>query len=181
MHADEPAMDVRVETWWCGFEWFIFNIQKFWSSIKFKIMKSLGNTWVFVRNPDTSKEIVYFVHGVHPVFAMTLSTFLHMLCGWDVIPCQVSIVSEFICSAFKFQDLIAEKISKCMKNTKWSQKGLKIDDVALNGAFWTNKKSGVQISSKQWNPFVTDEFSSEILILQKRLSILYTKCIQFLP
>ena len=28
-----------------------------------------------------------------------------------------------------------------MKNTKWSQKGLKIDDVALNGAFWTHKKS----------------------------------------
>ena len=46
-----------------------------------------------------------------------------------------------------------------MKNNKWSQKGLKIDDVALNGAFWTHKKSGVQISFKEWNPFVTDEFS----------------------
>ena len=28
-------------------------------------------------------------------------------------------------------------------------------------------------------PFVTDEFSSETLILRKRLSILYMKCIQF--
>ena len=27
-----------------------------------------------------------------------------------------------------------------MKNTKWSQKGLKIDDVALNGAYWMHKK-----------------------------------------
>ncbi len=49
-----------------------------------------------------------------------------------------------------------------MKNNKWSEKGLKNDDVALNGAFWTHKKSGVQISFKKWNPFVTDEFPDEI-------------------
>ena len=67
-----------------------------------------------------------------------------------------------------------------MKNNKWSQKGLKIDDVALNGAFWAQKNYGVQISSKKWNPFVTDEFPYETLILRKRLSVLYTKCIQFL-
>ena len=66
-----------------------------------------------------------------------------------------------------------------MKNNKWSQKGLKIDDVALNGAFWAQKNYGVQISSQKWNPFVTDEFLYETLILRKRLSILYTKCIQF--
>ena len=45
-----------------------------------------------------------------------------------------------------------------MKNNKWSQKGLKIDDVALNGAFWTHKKDGVQISSKKWNPFEQTSF-----------------------
>ena len=44
-------------------------------------MKCLCNNLVFVGNPDTSKEIVRFVHEVHPVFAVTLSTFLHMLCG----------------------------------------------------------------------------------------------------
>ena len=48
-----------------------------------------------------------------------------------------------------------------MKNNKWSQKGLKNDDVALNGAFWTHKTSGVQISLKKWNPFVTNEFPYE--------------------
>ena len=58
-----------------------------------------------------------------------------------------------------------------MKNSKWSQKGLKIDDVALNGAFLTHKKSRVQISTKKWNPFVTDEFSYETLILRNRLSV----------
>ena len=35
-----------------------------------------------------------------------------------------------------------------MKNNKWSQKGLKIDDVALNAAYWTQNKSEVQISLK---------------------------------
>ena len=34
---------------------------------------------------------------------------------------------------------------------------------------------------KKWNPFVTDEFPYKTLILRKRLSVLYTKCIQFLP
>ena len=82
---------------------------------------------------------------------------------------------------FNFRVLQLKIISKCMKNNKWSQKGLKNDDVASNGAFWTHKKSEVQISIKKWNPFVTDEFSDEILILWKRLFSLYTKCIQFLP
>ena len=98
-----------------------------------------------------------------------------------MIQCQFSTSLEFIWSAFQFQGHIAKKISKCMKNTKWSQKGLKIDDVALNGAFWAQKNYGVQISSKKWNPFLTDEFPYETLILRKRLSILFTKCIQLLP
>ena len=34
-------------------------------------------------NPDTPKEIIQFVHEVRPVFAVTLSTLLHMLCGWN--------------------------------------------------------------------------------------------------
>ena len=73
----------RVENWWCGFEWCILNAEKVWSSNKFKKMKSLCNRQVSVWNPDTSKEIVRFVHEVHPVFAVTLSTFFHMLCGWN--------------------------------------------------------------------------------------------------
>ena len=36
--------------------------------------------------PRTSKEMVQFVHEVHPVFAVTLSTFVHMVCGWMMIP-----------------------------------------------------------------------------------------------
>ena len=56
--------------------------------ISSKQMKSLSNRRVSVWNPHTLKEIVRFVHEVHPVFAVTLSTFLHMLCGWndDIMP-----------------------------------------------------------------------------------------------
>ena len=61
------------------------------------------------------------------------------------------------------------------------RKGLKSDDVSLNGAYWMQKKSWVKICLKKWNPFVIDEFSSETLILRRRLSSLYTKCIQFFP
>ena len=55
-----------------------------------------------------------------------------------------------ICSAFQFHGHLAlsKQISKWMKNTTWIQKGLIIDDVDLNGAFWTHKKSRLQISSK---------------------------------
>ena len=49
----------------------------------FKKMKCQSNRWVLVRNLDTPKEIVQFVHEVRPVFAVTLSTLLHMLCGWN--------------------------------------------------------------------------------------------------
>ena len=34
---------------------------------------------------------------------------------------------------------------------------------------------------KHWSARVTDEFSSETLILRKRLSSLYTRCVQFSP
>ena len=34
-------------------------------------------------NPDTPKEIVQFVHEVRPVCAVTLSSLLHMLRGWN--------------------------------------------------------------------------------------------------
>ena len=49
-----------------GFKSLVSTIEK---------MKCLCNKWVFSWNPDTSKEIVHFVHGVDPVFVVTLSTF----------------------------------------------------------------------------------------------------------
>ena len=51
--------------------------------ISLKTLKWPCNRWVLVRNPDTPKEFVQFVHEVRPVFAVTLSTLSHMLCRWN--------------------------------------------------------------------------------------------------
>ena len=124
MHQKYEVMSERVESWRRGFEWCIMNAQKVWSCNKFKIMKCLCNRWVFVRNSDTSKESVYFIHEVHPVFDVTIFTFLHMSCGWNDDTCQVSTISEFICSAFQFQGHLAQnksvnasKISSYVRNS----------------------------------------------------------------
>ena len=76
--------------------------------ISSKKMKSLGNRRVSVWNPHTSKEIVRFVHEVHPVLAVTISTFLHMLCGWNYDTMPAFNLSEFISNAFQFHGLIAQ-------------------------------------------------------------------------
>ena len=66
-----------------------------------------------------------------------------------------------------------------MKNSKWSQKGLKFQYVALNVACWMQKKSWVEISLEKWNVFVRDDFLFETLVLWKRWSNLYMNCIHF--
>ena len=55
---------------------------------------------------------------------------------------------------FNFRVIFAQNKSwNAWKIANEVRKGLKSDDVALNGAFWTHKKSGVQISSRKWNAF----------------------------
>ena len=66
----------RVENWWCCFEWCILSTEKLWSSNKFKKMKSLCKRRVSVWNPDTSKEIIRFVHELHLVFCRNPLKFL---------------------------------------------------------------------------------------------------------
>ena len=107
-----------VENWWCGFEWCILNTQKVWSSSKFKKLKSLSNRRVSVWNPDTSKEIVHFVHEVHLVFAIPSQLFSTFYVGEMMIPCQLWTFSEIICSAFHFQGHIAKKIVNAWKVTQ---------------------------------------------------------------
>ena len=43
---------------------------------------------------------------------------------------------------------LSKQLAKWPKNKKWCQNMLEIDDVALNAAYWTQKKSEVQISLK---------------------------------
>ena len=133
----------KVENCWCGFEWCILNAQKVLSSNKFKKMKCLCNRLVFVWNPDTSKEIVHCTWSASGFCHNPLNFLAHaMWVKWWYRANFQSFQSSF-CSAFQFQGRLAQKISKWMRNSKWSEKGLKIDDVAFNGAYWMHKSSGV--------------------------------------
>ena len=86
------------------------------------------------------------------------------------------------CSPFQFQGHLAK--NKSLNSWKIANEVRK----GWNFSMWLwmlhvrwKKKSWVEISLEKWNVFVTDEFSSETLVLWKRWSSLYTKCIQFLP
>ena len=74
-------------------------------------MKCLCNRWVFVWNSRTLKDMVQFVHEVHPDFFIILSTFAPCYVGQMMIPCQVSTFFEFSCSAFQFQGHLAQNKS----------------------------------------------------------------------
>ena len=129
----------RVENWWCVFQWCILNTQK--SGVQISSKK--WNPFVTDEFPYESLILrkrlsVLYTKCIQflPTHFQLFSTFY---VGEMMIPCQLWTFSEIICSAFHFQGHIAKKISKFMKNNKWSQKGSKIDDVALNGAFWKQK------------------------------------------
>ena len=79
------------------------------------------------------------------------------------------------CSAFQFQGHLAE--NKSLNAWKISNEVRK----GWNFSLWLwMLHFGCTKSIEKWNVFVTDEFSSETLVLWKKWSSLYTKCIQFL-
>ena len=63
--------------------------KKVWSCNKFKKMKCQCNRWVLVRNPDTPKVIVQFVHEVRSVLKWHSLLFRTCYAGEMMIPCQV--------------------------------------------------------------------------------------------
>ena len=66
------------------------------------------------------------------------------------------------------QQMMSERVGNWWRRFEWCILNAKIG--------WSSKKF-----KKHWSAGVTDEFSSKTLILRKRLSSLYMKCIQFLP
>ena len=143
-------------------------------------MKSLCNRRVSVWNPDTSKEIVCFVHEGHPVFAVSISTFLHMLCGWNDDTMQPFNCFRVHLKCFSISgSYSSKKLVNSWKMTNEVRKGWKLM-IWLWMVHFEHRKTMEFKQVKKWNPFVTDEFPYETLILRKRLSVLYAKCIQFL-
>ena len=54
--------------------------------------------------------MVQYVHEVHPIFAVILSTFTCYM-GQMMVPCQVSTFYEFSCSALQIQGHLAQNKS----------------------------------------------------------------------
>ena len=109
MTEKQQMMSERVGNWWRRFERCILNAKIGWSSNKFKKHWSARVTDEFSsENPDTPKEIVQFVHEVRPVFAVTLSTLLHMLCGRndDTMPSSNIFSVDFVV-IFNFNVIIS--------------------------------------------------------------------------
>ena len=66
------------------------------------------------------------------------------------------------------QQMMSERVGNWWRRFEWCILNAKIG--------WSSNKF-----KKHWSAHVTDEFSSETQILRKRLSSLYTKCVQFWP
>ena len=66
------------------------------------------------------------------------------------------------------QQMSSERVGNWWRRFEWCILNAKIG--------WSSNKF-----KKHWSARVTDEFSSETLILRKRLSCLYTRCVQFSP
>ena len=111
MHEKYLKKSERAEISVCGFECCKLDAKNVLSWNELRKMKCLCNRWVFVWNPCTLKEMVQFVHEVHPVFAAIPSTFHTCYVGQMMIPGQVSTFSEFICSVFLFQGHLAQNKS----------------------------------------------------------------------
>ena len=147
MTEKQQMMSEPVGNWWRRFEWCILNAKIGWSSNKFKKHWSARVTDEFSSETLilTPKKIDQFVHEVRPVFAVTLYTLLHMLCGWndDTMPSSNIFRVHFVV-IFNFTVIeLPKHIGKCIKSSKLCHKGLKVDDMVLNGACWTEKASGV--------------------------------------
>ena len=170
--------------WWRLFECCILNAKIVWSWNKFKKHWSARVTDEFSSEGLILRKRLSSLYTKCVQFSPWPSLFFYTCYAGsndDTMPSFDIFIFYFVV-IFNFTViLISKQIGKWLKNSKWCQRVLKIDDVALNGAYGTQKKSGVAISLKKCSASVTDEFSSETLILRKRLSSLYTKCIQFLP
>ena len=173
----------RVESWWRGFEWRLLNTKEVRSCNK------LLKFWIAGVTDEFSSETLILRKRLSSFYTKCIQflpwpSLLFCTCYARemMIPCQVSTFSEFICRAFQFQGHLAQKKSLMREKQKIMSETV---ESWWCGFEWCilNAKD-VQSCNKLlkfWIADVTDEFSFETLILRKRLSSLYTKCVQFLP
>ena len=183
MHQKYQIMSERVESWRRGFEWSMLNGKNIRSCNK------LLKFWIAGGTDEFSSETLILRKRLSSLYTKCIQflpwpSLLFCTCyaGEMMIPCQVSTYSEFICRAFQFQGHLAQNKSvNALKIANYVMKGWKLMTWLWMAPAERKKVRSCNKLLKFWIADVTDEFSSETLILRKRLSSLYTKCIQFLP
>ena len=127
MTEKQQMMSERVGNWWRRFEWCILNAKIGWSSNKFKkhwsarVTNEFSSETLILRKRLSSLCTRFVQFSPWPSLL-----FCTCYAGEMMIPCQLSTFSEFICSAFQFQGLIAEKKVNAWKITNEVRKGWKL-------------------------------------------------------
>ena len=172
----------RVESWWRGFELCMLNAKNVWSCNK------LLKFWIADVTDEFSSETLILrkrLSSLHTKCSQFLRwpSLLFCTCcaGEMMIPCQVSTFSEFICRAFQLQGHLAQNKSvNALKIVNYVRKGWK-----LTTSLWMlhteRKKVWSSNKFKKMKYPCNRRVLVRNLILRKRLSSLYTKCVQFLP
>ena len=127
MHEKQQIMSQRVESWWCGFEWCMLNAKNGQSCNKLLKFWIAGVT-------EFSSETLILWKRLSSLYAKCIqflpwSSLLFCTCyaGEMMIPCQVSIFSEFICRAFQFQGHLPQNKSvNAWKIANYVRKGWKL-------------------------------------------------------
>ena len=177
-------MSQRVESWWRGFECCMLDAKNVRRCNKLVKFWNAGVTDEFSFETLILRKRLSSLHTKCIQFLRWPSLlFCTCYAGEMMISCQVSTFSEFILYCFSLSRWFSSenKSLNASNIENYVTKGWKLMTwiwiVHLN----TKKVWSCTKLLKYWIANVTDEFTSETLILPKRLSSLYTKCIQFLP
>ena len=176
-------MSQSVESWWCGLEWCILNAKKYGVVISLKKW-SVGVTdeffrpkpWYFERDcPVCTWSASSFCRN--PLYSFAHAMWVKWWYHDRFQPFQSS-----FCSAFQFHGHLALKKSvNAWKIANDARKGWKLMTwpwmvhIKRKKVWSCYKFKKMKCRCNRW------VFSSETLILRKRLSSLYTKCIQYSP
>ena len=174
MHEKEQIMSKRVKSWWCGFECCMPNAKNVRSCNK------LLKFWIAGLTDEFSSETLILRKRLSSLYTKCLQflpwpsvLFCTCYAGEMMIPCQVSTFSEFICRAFQFQGHLAQNKSvNALKVANYVTKGWKLMMWLWMVHAECKKGQSCNKLLKFWIAGVTDEFSSETMILQNRLSSL---------
>ena len=148
-----------------------------WTHLVYKLDNLFRSIRVLDENSSLTRALQCFINlfELQPIFAFSMhhSKRRHQLSTISAFICYFSCIQWFVLRTkwpgnWKALQMTSERVANWWHRFEWCIVNAKIGR--------SSKKF-----KKHWSARVTDEFSSETLILRKRLSSLYTRCVQFSP